>query len=159
MRSTWVLLVAAACASWAKPQAVKAPPKKVAKTELPAKPKAPAQAKAAAKDPESICQEAWLRGDLATLRRRCVATSTKEDAGSLYWKSLLATDPVVLRKTLNAVHLKSLDSLDSRLLLLAGRYQFSVGESRELDDLAWLAAKRKLKDARIDTLRRLAKGQ
>lgn len=130
-----------------------AKPAKSAKSVEPTRP--------VAKSAEVLCQEAWERGDLPTLRRKCIksAAGASDNAGSLYWGSLVATDPSVLRKTLSATHLKLLDSLDSRLLLLAGRYQFSVGEVREVQDLAWLAAKRKLKDARIDTLKRLAEGK
>jgi len=171
VRASWILVMLAVASTWAKssetrPQghkSAKAPAKTDAakSAKAPAKPekKASAATKPAAKDPDAQCQDWWARGDIASLRRKCASGFEKEPATALYWKSILATDPSVLRRTLSATHLKTIDSLDSRLLLLAGRYQFSVGEVREVGDLAWLAAKRKLKDARVDTLARLAKGR
>ncbi|QQS06206.1 MAG: hypothetical protein IPK50_04765 [Fibrobacterota bacterium] len=163
MRSLCLLVLLAASMSQAKTppkKAATAKPVKVERSANVAKPVASAKStKAPEKNLESLCKEAWSRGDLTSLRRKCAQTTQTESASSLYWSSLLATEPPVLRKTLSATHLKGLDSLDSRLLLLAARYQFSVGEARELKDLAWLAAKRKLKDARIDTLKMLAEGK
>ncbi len=163
MRLLCLLLLCAASLSQAKTPAKKPAVSKPAKTEQPGKAAKPVASAKSTKPPEknieTLCKEAWLRGDLQSLRRKCVQPSQPENASTLYWSSLLATEPAVLRKTLSAAHLKDLDSLDSRLLLLAARYQFSVGEARELKDLAWLAAKRKLKDARIDTIKMLAEGK
>lgn len=160
MRWGWVLMLLFASQLTAKAPTKESPSAKPAKEDRPApQAKVASAAKALGKDIESVCQQAWFRGDLPVLRRKCVQANQPETSASLYWGSLLATDPAVLRKSLSAHHLKALDSLDSRILLLAGRYQFSVGEVRELKDLAWLAAKRKLKDARIDTLRKLSEGK
>lgn len=159
MKALRALALLATAVVAAKTPHKKTPSAKSAKTAKVAKSEGPS--KSATKSADALCQQSWERGDLPTLRRKCIRTqaASTETAEALYWGSLLATDPSVLRKTLSATHLKAMDSLDSRLLLLAGRYQFSVGEVREVQDLAWLAAKRKLKDARIDTLKRLAAGK
>lgn len=104
------------------------------------------------------CTKDLARGDLPSVRKRCSALKPADSPEAVYWRMVLAEDPNDLRKGLSAVALKPLHP-DSRLLLLAGRYQFSRGETRELQDLVWLAAKLKLKGPQIDTLKRLSEGK
>jgi len=122
-----------------------------------AKPPAASPAKVLA-GADQACTKDWLRGDLASARRRCADLKPANSPVSIYWRLALSDDPVELRKGLSAVALKEIEA-EPRLLLLAGRYQFSRGETRELSDLVWLCAKRKLKGPEIDTLKRLSEGK
>jgi len=107
---------------------------------------------------DRACSRNFARGDLAWAQRRCADLEPSDSPIATYWRLALSDDPVELRKGLSAVALKGIEA-EPRLLLLAGRYQFSRGESRELSDLVWLCAKRKLKGPDIDTLRRLSAGK
>jgi hypothetical protein len=107
---------------------------------------------------DQACTKEWLRGDITSARRRCGDLKPATSPVATYWRLALSDDPVELRKGLSAVALKEIEA-EPRLLLLAGRYQFSRGETRELSDLSWLAAKRKLKGPEIDTLKHLSEGK
>ena len=107
---------------------------------------------------DQTCTKLWLRGDLASVRKRCGDLEPADSPVATYWRLALSDDPVALRKGLSAVALKEIEA-EPRLLLLAGRYQFSRGETRELSDLVWLCTKRKLKGPEIDTLKRLSEGK
>jgi len=107
---------------------------------------------------DQACTKDWLRGDIASVRTRCGDLKPANSPVAIYWRLLLSDDPVELRKGLSAVALKEIEA-EPRLLLLAGRYQFSRGETRELSDLAWLATKRKLVGPEIDSLKRLSEGK
>jgi len=122
-----------------------------------AKPSAASAAKALA-TADQACTKLWLHGDLASVRRRCGDLEPASSPVATYWRLALSDDPVELRKGLSAVALKEIEA-EPRLLLLAGRYQFSRGETRELSDLVWLCTKRKLKGPEIDTLKRLSEGK
>jgi len=107
---------------------------------------------------DRTCTKDFSRGDLASARRRCADLQPAASPVATYWRLALSDDPVELRRGLAATALKGIEA-EPRLLLLAGRYQFSRGENRELSDLVWLCAKRKLKGPDIDTLRRLSEGK
>jgi hypothetical protein len=107
---------------------------------------------------DRACTKDFSLGNLASAQRRCGDLEPAESPVATYWRLALSDDPVELRKGLSAAALKGIDA-EPRLLLLAGRYQFSRGESRELSDLVWLCAKRKLEGPDIDTLRRLSEGE
>lgn len=107
---------------------------------------------------DQACTRDFLRGDIVSARRRCADLEPANSPAATYWRLALSDDPVELRKGLSAVALKEIEA-EPRLLLLAGRYQFSRGETRELSDLVWLCAKRKLKSPEIDTLKRLSEGK
>jgi len=107
---------------------------------------------------DQACTKDLARGDVASARARCADLKPATAPESVYWRMVLADDPNDLRKGLNAVALQNV-AAEPRLLLLAGRYQFSRGELRELQDLVHLAARLKLKGPRIDTLRRLSEGK
>jgi hypothetical protein len=107
---------------------------------------------------DRACTKDFARGNLVSTQRRCADLEPADSPVATYWRLALSDDPVELRKGLSAVALKGIDA-EPRLLLLAGRYQFSRGEIRELSDLVWLCAKRKLKGPDIDTLRRLSAGK
>lgn len=141
----------------------------VAKTNK--KPVATTKAKAAknvskpAKDPrqeilaaDRSCTAEMDRGEIAAARTRCANLKPANDPVAVYWRLRLEEDPNDLRKGLCASFLKGVDP-DPRLLLMAGRYQFSRGESKELSDLVHLADKLKLKGREIDTLKRLGKAE
>jgi hypothetical protein len=107
---------------------------------------------------DQACTVDWLRGDVISTRSRCGDLKPSNSPVATYWRMVLSDDPVELRKGLSAVALKEIEA-EPRLLLLAGRYQFSRGETRELSDLAWLCTKRKLKGPEVDTLKRLSEGK
>jgi hypothetical protein len=151
--TAWILLASAlSCAMGAKAhKAEKRAPAPVAKASHSAAPdKGSAQA-------DQACTQDLARGDVASARKRCGALKPSDAPESVYWRMVLSDDPNDLRKGLCAAALKPVHP-DPRLLLLAGRYQFSRGETRELQDLVWLAAKLKLKGPQIDTLKRLSEG-
>jgi hypothetical protein len=125
---------------------------------LGAKTAKPLAAEKTATAADLACTKDLARGDLPSVRKRCSALKPVDSPEALYWRMVLADDPNDLRKGLSAAALKPFHP-DPRLLLLAGRYQFSRGETRELQDLAWLAAKLKLKGPQIDTLKRLTEGK
>lgn len=137
------------------------PAKRTNHAKPPAKPAPKAAAKAAsparsdAKPTDESCRKAWIRGDLSYLKTRCADLRPANSPVATYWRLLLTDEPGELRKNLSATTLKEIEA-EPRLLLLAGRYQFSRGEARELQDLVWLANKRKLKGPCIDTLGKLA---
>ena len=107
---------------------------------------------------DQACTWDLASGDVASARRRCGDLKPASAPEAVYWRMILADDPNDLRKGLSAVALKDV-AAEPRLLLLAGRYQFSRGEPRELRDLVRLAAKLKLKCPQIDTLQRLSEGK
>jgi len=107
---------------------------------------------------DRACTKDFSSGNLASAQRRCSDLQPAASPVATYWRLALSDDPVELRKGLAAAALKGIDA-EPRLLLLAGRYQFSRGENRELSDLVWLCSKRKLEGPDIDTLRRLSEGK
>jgi hypothetical protein len=121
------------------------------------KPVAASQTKSLA-GADKACTKEWLRGDIASASKRCADLEPAKSPVATYWRLALTDDPVELRKGLSAVALKEIEA-EPRLLLMAGRYQFSRGETRELSDLVWLCAKRKLKGPEVDTLKRLSEGK
>ena len=137
--------------------AIHAAKSKSVKHAVKAKASATAAAKALA-TADQTCTKDWLHGDIASARHRCGDLKPANSPVATYWRLALSDDPVELRKGLSAVALKEIEA-EPRLLLLAGRYQFSRGETRELSDLVWLCAKRKLKGPEIDTLKRLSEGK
>lgn len=144
----WILLCSLAA------QAEKTKPVKAAPKPKPAVASA-AKTLAAA---DQVCAKDWQRGEIALARKRCVDLKPANSPVATYWRLALSDDPVELRKGLSAVALKEIKA-EPRLFLLAGRYQFSRGETRELSDLVWLAAKHKLKGPEIDTLKHLSEGK
>jgi len=106
---------------------------------------------------DRTCATAFNRGDIAVARRDCSDLKPASDPVAVYWRLRLAEDPNDLRRGLCASSLKGIEP-DGRLLLLAGRYQFSRGEAKELSDLVALADRKKVKGREIDTLRRLGTG-
>lgn len=118
-----------------------------------------------AKDPRAelvaadrSCAAEMDRGEIAAARARCATLKPANDPVAVYWRLRLEEDPNDLRKGLCASYLKGIEP-EPRLLLLAGRYQFSRGESKELSDLVHLAEKLKLKGGEVDTLKRLGKAE
>ncbi len=107
---------------------------------------------------DRACTVDFGRGNLASAQRRCADLEPTASPVATYWRLALSDDPAELRRGLSATALKGIDA-EPRLLLLAGRYQFSRGEDRELSDLVRLCAKRKLEGPDIDTLRRLSAGK
>ena len=118
-----------------------------------------------AKDPrqeilvaDRSCAAEMNRGEIAAARGHCADLKPANDPVAVYWRLRLEEDPNDLRKGLCASYLKGVEP-EPRLLLLAGRYQFSRGENKELADLVHLAEKLKSKGREIDTLKRLGKAE
>ena len=139
---------------------------KTAKKAVVAK-KAKSTKKAAkpAKDPrqeilaaDRSCTVEMDRGEIVAARTHCATLKPANDPIAVYWRLRLEEDPNDLRKGLCASYLKGVDP-EPRLLLLAGRYQFSRGENKELSDLIHLGQKLKLKGRELDTLRRLGQAE
>ena len=129
---------------------------KSASRESTAKPAAKAKS-GGDRDMKSVdrsCAADFDRGDIASARRRCSSLQPADDPVAVFWRLRLAEDPNELRRGLCASFLRGVHP-DGRLLLLAGRYQFSRGESGELSDLVRLADRLAVKGREVDSLRRL----
>jgi hypothetical protein len=161
----WLLLIGGLCSlSFAASPKLKST-KSTGKVAL-AKPKTSAKAAPAKSGQEipsltqadKICRRDQAWGKLDAVRSRCADLSPSSSAISTYWRLTLSDDPNELRKGFAPATLAKGD-VDPRLLLAAGRYHFARGQIREMEDLAEIARKAKLKGAEIDTLKQLAAGK
>lgn len=96
-------------------------------------------------------------GEIEAARATCGALEPEGHPIAAYWRALLEKDSTRLRTLLDPARIAKLNPPGKRLLLLAGRYQFSAGSKEKLAEIVRTTRKLYAGSAELDTLESLAR--
>ncbi len=103
------------------------------------------------------CMARLELGDIQAARETCSKLEPADHPIAAYWHALFETDSTRLRALLDPSRIAKLDPPGKRILVLAGRYQFSAGSTERLSELVRIAKKHHPRSAELDTLESLAR--